>query len=203
MIETVLEAFFKAMLSKMSLAVSMIAIFICLLVIYGLIVTVINERIYYRKTEKSMQEVDRFKNILHGFLISHYLALAKDYLGPDYFNHIEAFVYTYLVREPLRTISGEFRRRIRKNGFEKKSTNEWIDYINNCIAEDNAEFTKGLNNAYYRESIIPRVDLYKHNQKVTDHINKEYRELFEKMLEIAKNNKYKKFFKWELRFHYD
>ena len=64
MIETVLEAFFQAVLNKMSLAVSMTAIFICLLVIYGLIVIVVNERIYYRKTEKSMQEVDRFKHML-------------------------------------------------------------------------------------------------------------------------------------------
>ena len=149
-----------------------------------------------------MQEVDQFGKILHRYLISHYLTLAKEYLGTDYFNHIESFVYTYLVKEPLKAIKSTFRRRVRKNGFEKKKPKEWMNYVEDCIHEDRAEFTKELDNAYYRESIIPRVDLFKHNQKINNYVDNEYKELFEKLLEIANKNKYRKFFKWELRFHF-
>lgn len=200
---TALEAFFNAIFSNgVSLAISITANIFSIVALYGLLVTIINERIYYRKTEKSMQEVDQFGTILHRYLISHYLTLAKDYLGDDYFNHIESFVYTYLLKEPMKVIASEFRRRIRKNGFEKKSPKEWMDYVERCVAADHAVFTKELDEAYYRDSIIPRPDLFEHNKNITEYVDREYKELFEKLMEIAQNNKYRKFFKWEIKFHF-
>ena len=197
------ESFFNAIFSNGSaMAVSITTNIIAIITIYGLTTTIINERIYYRKTEKSMQEVDQFEMLVHKYLISHYLTLAKDYLGEDYFNHIESYLYLYLVNEPLQEIKNEFRRRVRKNGFENKSTKEWMNYVDDCITEDSALFTMCLNRVYFRNSILPRIKLYDHNQKIVDNVNREYKELFEKLLEIANTNKYRKFFRWELRFHF-
>lgn len=197
------ESFFSAVFSNgASLVVSVVTNIISMTIMYGLIVTLVNERIYYRKTEKSMQEVDQFEMLLHKYLTSHYLTLAKDYLGKDYYNHIESYLYLFLVEKPLEEIKNEFRRRVRKNGFEKKSTKDWMHYVDDCIEEDHAKFTMGLNKVYFRNSILPIVKLYDHNQSIKDTVNKEYKELFEKLLEIANTNKYRKFFKWEIRFHF-
>ena len=198
----VLDIVLRVVTSKsLLLFISISAHFISIIALYGLIVLIVNERIYYKKTEKSMQEVDSFGKIIHRYLVSHYLTLAKEYFGDDYFNHIESFVYTYSVKEPLKSIKREFRRRIRKNGFEKKDPKDWMKYVEDCIQEDHAEFTKGLDNAYYVDSIIPRPKLFEHNKKIADYVDKEYKELFEKLLEIANSNRYRKFFKWEINFH--
>lgn len=189
--------------NEVVLTVSVFTNLFAIIALYGLITTLKNELTYYRKTEKSMQEVDQFMIILKNYLSSHYLTIAKDYLGEDYFNHIESHLYNFLIERPLDSIIGEFRRRVRKNGFEKKKPQEWQKYIENCIEEDNAQFRMGLDRVYFKDSILPRVKLLAHNKKITENVNREYKELYDKLLEIANQNPYRKFFKWELRFHYD
>ncbi|MCK5613990.1 hypothetical protein KAR91_69650 [Candidatus Pacearchaeota archaeon] len=184
------------------IAVSVFAILFCVNGMYAMGVIIINEKIHHIRTEKSMQEVEQFGVILRKMLESHYLKLAKKYLGDDYYNHMENYLYTFLIRVPLEHVHTEFRRRIRENGFELKTDLQYLEYVEDCKKEDNSIFTGRLNEVYYRNSEVPRTELYDHNQELLKELNVMYDSLFKDILQIANDHKYRKFYKMKLKLRF-
>lgn len=199
----ILEGFFKLLgSSESAMIVSVITNIFTFNVVYLLMIIIINEKMHHLRVEKSMQEVEQCRIVMQKKFESHYLAFAKDFLGEDYFNHIENYLYTYLIKEPLRDIRRQFRRRIRKNGFENKTPLQWKEYVKDCLEEDESVFTDGLNRVYYRLADVPRVGLYEHNQELRTELSCKYGEMMQQILAIANDYPYKKFYKWEIKFQF-
>lgn len=167
--------------------------------IYYLIVMNANRMIAFKRKDYGMRQVDQAVINIKKIIISHYYKLAEEKLGDDYFNVMETELYRNLVTSALEERRDRFRARIRQNGFEKKSPSAWSKYVEESIKEDFEAITAFMDEHYHAHALIPRPELYTHNEPALINIKRELCDLLQYLLDLATENKFKKFFRKEIQ----
>lgn len=166
--------------------------------IWALWVSHANKTIALKRKELGMNEVDQAIMTTFKILNSHFLTLAKEKFGDDYFNKKETAIYRYLLTLALDDLKPIYRARIRRNHFNEKGASEWSRYVHDCIEEDINSISMYLDTHYHPQARIPRPELYEWNQSKLENIRHEMEHLFNELLFIAEKNKLKRFFGFKL-----
>lgn len=167
-------------------------------VLWAVFVSHTNKSIALKRKEISMNEVDQCILTIYNRMMDHYGVLAADVLGGDYFNTQEYALYRYQAMQALDEKKPVYRTRVRKNGYDKKTPEQWRRYVQGCIEEDTEALSLYLDTHYHPTAIIKRPALHLHNMTIVPAICKDLENLFAELLEISNNNKYKKFFGFPL-----
>lgn len=106
---------------------------------------------------------------------------------PDYLIYVKQIVYIFDI------LKKEMSVRVVRNGFDEKSPEEWIEYVNRAVSSFESTFTTNLDQLYWHKSIIDRISVYDHNVKLLPEIRIMIKDLFDdlrrKTIEIKKKAK--------------
>lgn len=195
-----LEALNEMIQINAGMVVIIVLFTLTVLMNWAAIVLLINQKTMERRKQLSMDRVDEVSRDLEQYIRSKYLSLAKRQLGDDYFNEMETRLVNYNIREALDIILDEYRRRVRKNGFENKSPSAWSQYVESCIEEDLNTFTRTVDLNYHPGSKITRPMWFAYNQdEVVPEAVHRMKHLFNDLLNIAENHRFKRFLFWKLQ----
>lgn len=164
------------------------------LALWALWVSHMNKSIMNRRKELGMNEVDQAIQSVRKIMISHYLTLSKEKLGPDYFNRKETAIYRYLIVNALDELKPIYRIRIRRNHFNEKSPAEWTKYVHDAMEDDIKTVSNFLDLHYHPQARISRPEIFEHNKSIIEDIRSEIEDLFCQLLSIANQNKLWRFF---------
>ena len=162
-------------------------------------IIIINTKRMQIRKEKSMEAADDRVEKINDTLVKHYYTLAKQIFGEDFLQEMETQITRYLYYETLLSRKNEMRRRVRKNGFDDKSTSEWMIYVPKEIEEDVTALTKDLDTLWPHGARIKRDVAFDHNQIILEAIKKEMVELYSELLNIANEHKLKRWWFWRLK----
>lgn len=169
-----------------------------MIMIYASVVMLLNVKLLQIRKEKSMDYVDSTMEDVNQLLIKKYYNLAEVQFGEDYLETLEVQVIEYLYRKALDCRKHEMRKRVRKNGFDLKSPEEWRIYVDHEIKEDITAVTRYLTSMWPRNATIKRNTAYDENMKMMPEIQHCMGNLYSEMLAIANSYKLRKFFFWIL-----
>jgi len=104
----------------------------------------------------------------------------------DYRNHLEIRDYRNQIIQVFDgPIKDEIRQQIRENGW--MTIKDWDEYEERSINLYNLKHTTWLDEHYYYNSIIGRLELFEWNKIIWRDVEGTYQAMFEKMLEIMKD----------------
>lgn len=212
--ETVSEVFKAAILSgNVFVVLSTVILFLTGMSIWFLVVLNVNRNIAHKRKAKGMVAVEQSITFIFNTMNDHYLLLADMYLKDDYFYGFEYSTIKFLYNLALGERRDRFRERIRMNGFEDKTSLEWNLYKKEAITEDFGCIKEYMDHNYHPKCEIPRnhtkatrekwgelPDLADWNKNILPPIKDELDGLLEYLLDLAKTNKFKRFFGWRIMF---
>lgn len=107
-----------------------------------------------------------------------------DNATPSIIQHLEVRDYRNILIQSFDDIKTDIRQRIRKNGWLE--LDNWPEYVSKAIVQHDLYLTKWLDDHYYPQAKIERIELFEYNKLIWPNVDAEYRNIYQTLYDIVK-----------------
>lgn len=101
---------------------------------------------------------------------------------------LEVRDYLHNLNQIIFEVKDDIRSRVSENGWDKKSKEELSAYFDRAVKDHDVRFTSYMNNFYYYNSLVSRIELHDWNETIRRDIELDYRNMYKILEDIVKES---------------